>query len=221
MQPFSWVKRSLAQAEFKWFDFRRRVKTAGTAVLRDLTLAPASEHGFDYIAARPKNVKQALRDLPVKDHSQFTFIDLGSGKGPVLFLAAQYPFRRIVGVEFARELHQQAVENIASFRHSGRRCTDIASVHMDAKDFPFPEGNLVLYLFNPFPPRILQSALENLYASSNRVASANGFGEPPAPREVYIVALYPNQLAPLLKTVAWLRLEQYNARYHIYRGVLN
>ena len=31
------------------------------------------------------------------DFSQFTFIDIGSGKGRALLLAAEYPFRRVVG----------------------------------------------------------------------------------------------------------------------------
>ena len=39
--------------------------------------------------------------VPVKD---FTFIDLGSGKGRTLLLASDYPFRRIIGVELLSEL---------------------------------------------------------------------------------------------------------------------
>ena len=36
------------------------------------------------------------------DHRQFTFIDLGSGEGRALMLAARHPFRRIIGVASLR-----------------------------------------------------------------------------------------------------------------------
>jgi len=40
------------------------------------------------------------------NHSEFTFIDFGSGKGRVLFLASEYPYKKIIGVELARMLHE-------------------------------------------------------------------------------------------------------------------
>jgi hypothetical protein len=45
----------------------------------------------------------------------FTFIDLGSGKGRVLLMAAAYGFKRIIGVEFMPELHRVAEENIRKY----------------------------------------------------------------------------------------------------------
>ncbi|MBZ5489392.1 MAG: class I SAM-dependent methyltransferase [Acidobacteriia bacterium] len=45
----------------------------------------------------------------------FTFIDLGSGKGRALLMAAQYGFKRIIGVEFMPELHRVAQENIRKY----------------------------------------------------------------------------------------------------------
>jgi hypothetical protein len=42
----------------------------------------------------------------------FTVIDFGSGKGRALIVASECPFRRIIGVEFALELHRDAQQNI-------------------------------------------------------------------------------------------------------------
>jgi hypothetical protein len=39
-----------------------------------------------------------------KDLSDFTFVDIGSGKGSILFYACRYDFRRVLGVEFAENL---------------------------------------------------------------------------------------------------------------------
>ncbi len=48
----------------------------------------------------------------------FTFIDLGSGKGRVLLMASEYPFQKIIGVEFMPELHRAAQKNIAGYSHA-------------------------------------------------------------------------------------------------------
>ena len=48
------------------------------------------------------------------DHREFSFVDYGSGKGRVLMLAAAYPFRRILGVEFSESLDRVARDNIAT-----------------------------------------------------------------------------------------------------------
>jgi tRNA G46 methylase TrmB len=63
-----------------------------------------------YGPVRVANAHAALRDLPLVHtqnggagggaYSQYTFIDVGSGKGRVLFVAAEYPFRKVIGVEF-------------------------------------------------------------------------------------------------------------------------
>ena len=45
-----------------------------------------------------------------------TFIDVGSGKGRVLLMAADYPFRRILGIELLADLHQVAQANIQAYK---------------------------------------------------------------------------------------------------------
>ena len=202
------LRRTVVSAETWWFDFRRGVKTAGDVPLARLTLTGSPEGSLDYIAGRIANARSALRALPIRDHSQFTFLDLGSGKGPVLFLAAEYPYRKIRGVEFAKELHLQAVENIAKYRSRKQRCGDIQSIHIDARSFQFPEENLVIYLFNPFGPAILDRVLDNLGASLAR-----------KPREVFLVSLYPEPLAPVFQSQPWLERRQTTRRYHVYRAV--
>jgi cyclopropane fatty-acyl-phospholipid synthase-like methyltransferase len=61
-----------------------------------------------YQASEPQPLRSIMRklDLP-KDSS---FVDLGSGKGRVLLIAAQFGFQRVIGVEFSRELCEIARE---------------------------------------------------------------------------------------------------------------
>lgn len=104
-------------------------------------------------------------DIP---YERYTFVDIGSGKGRALFLASEYPFRRIVGVELSRGLHDSACENIRNYRSPTRKCAHIDSVHCDATDFDFPDGPLIVYLFNPFPEVVLSRVIDRLRRANSK-----------------------------------------------------
>lgn len=99
------------------------------------------------------------------DFRNFTFIDLGSGKGRALLLASDYPFRRIIGVEILPELHSIAERNIQKYRSGEQQCNQITSWCGDARDFEFPVEPTLLYLFNPFFEPVLQAVLNNIEIS--------------------------------------------------------
>ena len=82
------------------------------------------------------------------DFEGFTFVDIGSGKGKVLMMAADYPFSRIVGVEYSPLLHAIAQRNLAIYSSPGQRCTDLSSVEADACEYRLPPGPLVCLNFN-------------------------------------------------------------------------
>jgi hypothetical protein len=103
--------------------------------------------------------------LSVDDVTDRVFVDLGSGKGRVLCLAAAHPFRRIIGVEFAEELHRIAEENLRRFHAPWRKTRDIRSTLCDATEFRWPLEPLVVFLFNPFREPVLGRVVENLTAS--------------------------------------------------------
>lgn len=116
--------------------------------------------------------------------ADFTFIDLGSGKGRVLLMAAGYPFRRIVGVELLPELLQIAHENLSRLLDPVR----IELVLDDARNFQFPNEPLVVFLFNPFPVYVLRSVMSNLERSMAA-----------APRPVYLVLHNPEHEAEIAR----------------------
>jgi predicted RNA methylase len=170
-------------------------------------LAGTHKSGFDYLAARPGNVKRAIADMPLDNPANYTFVDLGSGKGRILFLAAEYPFRRILGVEFGKELHEDAKNNIQAFRYFRRQCKDIESINMDACDYEFPNENLAIHLFNPFGANVMEKVMANLAMSVKR-----------NPRHVVVTMLYP-EFAFMLARTPELRPYRLTRRYHIYQTV--
>jgi hypothetical protein len=111
-------------------------------------------------------------------------------------MAADYPFRRIIGVELLPELHRVAVGNIGKYQGAAQKCSAVEAICGDAREFVFPAGPILLYLFNPLPEAGLAQVMANLERSLRE-----------QPRPVFV--LYHNPLLehvvaerPALKKVA-------------------
>jgi SAM-dependent methyltransferase len=113
------------------------------------------------------------------DLSQFTFIDVGSGKGRALLLAAEYPLRRIIGIELIPELDAIARANVQKLNAKGVR-VQIELVCGDATKFSFPTEPTIVFLFNPLPEGSLSDLMKNLEESIRR-----------NPRAVYVAYANP------------------------------
>ena len=166
------------------YDWEHHVNTtAGTVDWRTRLLGVFHSA---YQPTEPTLFHEMMAALPI-DFREFTFIDIGSGKGRTLLLAAEYPFRKIIGVELITELHRAAEENIAAWRarSPARSVAPIDALCMNARDFELPADPLVLYLFNPLPEAALRRFVERLEQSLAK-----------SPRAVWVV--YHN---PLLEPV--------------------
>ena len=168
------------------YDWDHRVNTTSAAVSwRDRLLGVFNSPYQPTEPALFREMLDALQTHAQLDFREFTFIDLGSGKGRTLLLASDYPFRRILGVELLPTLHQIAQENLQKYHSESQKCFALESICADATAFPFPAEPTLLYLFNPFPEAGLQRMLANLEQSLRQ-----------NPRPVYV--LYHN---PLLEHV--------------------
>jgi hypothetical protein len=117
-----------------------------------------------YQPTDPPLFHEMLSAIPI-DFAEFTFIDLGSGKGRTLMMASDYPFRRIIGVELLPELHRIARQNLRNYSNPGQKCFSLDSICADARQFAFPAEPIVLYLFNPLPEAGLAAVIANLEQS--------------------------------------------------------
>ena len=141
------------------YDWEQRVNTtAATVSWRDRLLG---QFLSPYQPTEPSLFHEMLTALEI-DFSRFTFIDIGSGKGRTLLMAADYPFQRVIGVEIVPELHAAALENISAYKSDSQRCFAIEAHCEDARGFTFPTGSLLLYLFNPLPDAGLRAMLNRL-----------------------------------------------------------
>jgi SAM-dependent methyltransferase len=152
------------------YDWEHRVNTtSGTVGWRARLLGAFHS---PYQATEPGLFREMMASLPIS-FKEFTFVDIGSGKGRTLLMASEYPFRRIIGVELIAELHRAAEENIRVYNSATQRCSQIEAVCGDACEFAFPADPLMIYLFNPLPEagmRRLIGNLEQSLAENPRIA---------------------------------------------------
>lgn len=161
--------------------------------------------GRPYYASDPWLFEQIMQALPIKFHD-FTFIDLGSGKGRALLMAAPYGFKKIIGVEFMPEWHKAAEENLRKFAEANQSSPPMESQCMDARDFEFPLEPLVIYLFNPFPEPVFVAVMERLRQS---------FLE--RPRPVFVAYRY-TEFESLLQKYAWLEKVAGTEQWAVFRN---
>lgn len=146
-------------AEFDW-DHRVDTTSATVTVWERLVGTFSSA----YQPTEPEQFSEMMRRLPIS-FPEFTFIDLGSGKGRTLMMASDFPFRRIVGVELLPRLHSVAQQNLDRYRRHNGGPFEVEFVCRDARRFEFPLEPLVVYLFNPFLEPVLEAVLANLELS--------------------------------------------------------
>ncbi|MGA3131130.1 MAG: class I SAM-dependent methyltransferase [Terracidiphilus sp.] len=141
------------------FDVLHGTETGGHISPADLSWRSFSAVFVNsYLGISPSTLRPALRSLPIQ-HQEFSFIDIGCGKGRALFVAAEFPFRQLVGVELSCELCEIARLNVTRDPAWTRR---IAIVNQDAAKFVYPEGPLVLFFYYPFYAAVLRRVLANL-----------------------------------------------------------
>ena len=181
------LRSRFGDADYDW-DYRVNT-TSGAVGWRDRLLGVFNSPYQPTERELFHEMMDALAQLTRINFNDFTFIDLGSGKGRTLLMASDYPFRRIVGVELLPSLNQIAQQNLAQYRSASQKCFAMESICADATTFTLPEAPLVIYLFNPFPESGLRRALANLEKSLDA-----------EPRPIYVVYHNPQLETVLTKT---------------------
>ncbi len=135
----------------------------------------ALNHGYSAIA--PSVFHEACRrwreTLPAVSGriEAYSFVDVGAGKGRALLLAAELPFRKVIGVEVSEELARIAQRNVARWSRVAKPKSKIHVVHEDAAKFRWPRTPLLVYLYNPFACSLVAQMAENIAAAA---ASSSG-----------------------------------------------
>ena len=152
------------------FDRKHGTDTSGYLSPEDLVTGQAHDSlNYGYSAIAPSVFREACRrwreTLPAVSGriEAYSFVDVGAGKGRAILLAAEQPFRKVIGVELNPELARIARRNVAlSFERSKAK---IRVVQEDAAIFRWPRSPFLVYLYNPFDCSLIERLAENLAAA--------------------------------------------------------
>jgi hypothetical protein len=140
------------------FDRTHGTNTSGVLPLWLLRIhSPNRAHGVRYQPTDAEEIENTIGCLVTPPmRKDYTFVDLGCGKGRTLLVAGQMGFRRVEGIEFSHYLCRVADKNLAITNTTAEvKC-------MDAGDYSFDDSPILLYLYNPFREPVLLRVIENL-----------------------------------------------------------
>jgi hypothetical protein len=151
------------------FDLENKVKTSGLIPGRHLKSGhPHDRHTTAYFGVAPSVFHALLRrwqrSRPAAPIRDITFIDVGAGMGRAMLLAAELPFRRVIGIELNPILARTARSNIAKWRAAGRIQAPTRLISGDAVEFAFPANPSLVFLFNPFGATVMRRLLAGIAA---------------------------------------------------------
>ncbi len=124
------------------------------------------EKGSSYMAASWSALPSVLSQSDVS--ASDVFLDVGSGKGRLLYQAAAlYAFKRVIGVDLSEDLNRVALANIERNRRQ-LRCRDVQVVTADAVRYTIPDEVTVICMFNPFGGELFEAFMDSLVDSLRR-----------------------------------------------------
>ena len=188
------------------FDRQFGVETTGFIEPEDLGTPEARADETGAYEPTPRAPFRRIITSLGLDYARNTFIDMGSGKGAVVLYAAEFSFKEIIGVEFSPALHSIAEHNLVAY--GGRKaCGNIKLLCMNAAAFAIPEGPSVLFFFNPFKGRTLETVSRNIERSIEE-----------KPRDIIVVYYHTLSRHPVFDLAHRLEAIRRAADHTVYRG---
>jgi precorrin-6B methylase 2 len=91
-------------------------------------------------------------------NSQDVFVDIGCGKGRVLVFVAQTKIKKIIGIEFRKDLAEDAIQNIKKIKN---KLLHIKIINADAAKCDLREGT-IFFMYSPFGESTFKAVIENI-----------------------------------------------------------
>jgi SAM-dependent methyltransferase len=183
-------------ADDLFFDLRYRIETGLRVDLKRLNIESENKpNGLRYEGTPtiPFCRLMALMDFP----RDSVFVDFGSGKGKALIAASLFGFKKVVGVEFSKELCEISRRNVENYIVRKKDIvTEFEIFEIDAVNYRIRDDENIFYFYNPFTENVLIKVLCNIINSNLN-----------KPRKILIIYCHP----AFHKTV-----EQTNKFYKIY-----
>jgi SAM-dependent methyltransferase len=152
------------------FDQIHGTDTSGLVPARDLVTGhPNDEHVTAYYGVAPSIlrtlVQHWLATAPPHHITDYTFLDIGAGKGRAVLLASEFPFRQVIGVELNPAMATIARTNAETWNRAhaadptASATAPIQIIQDDALNLNLSGTPTLIFLFHPFEDPVLKSLL--------------------------------------------------------------
>ncbi len=115
----------------------------------------------------------------IKQYNLNNFLDIGCGKGRAMCVAAHHGFKQVTGIDFSKELCNNAKENLEITKKEFPSLS-YKVINNDAFYYEIPADVDCIFLFNPFDEIIMHGVIENIDTSLEEF-----------PRDLFIIYLNP------------------------------
>lgn len=165
------------------FDIRYGTDTMSWHQLDGLDVVGQNKtHGVMYQPTQAHTLRKVLHKSGLQPEG--AFLDLGCGKGRAMILAAEFGYRKVLGVEFSEYLCDIARINLERYRRRFAPAIESHVIHGDAAEYTIPDDVSAIFLFNPFDDVVMARVIGQVEMSIRRV-----------PRRLYIIYRHPLQRA--------------------------
>lgn len=201
--------------EIPWYPTRHRIKLLMRCLkekilgldfsMPDRMYDRARNDGAMYLATEDKMLNQFF-DLCTRWGHRESFLDVGSGKGYVLWKAAEAGFSKVGGVEYDERLYKTCCKNLRALMLED----SVEVTCCDAAEFGGYGDYDVFYFFNPFAESVMERVIERIV-------------EQCAGKEIVLIYYRPRFVHPIerfvfLEKIAELFNEEREYFAYIYRG---
>ncbi|WP_350288385.1 hypothetical protein [uncultured Croceitalea sp.] len=143
------------------FDFKYNLETSSHVHLENLDFSDEQKkHFYWYEGTYVVQLRKLFNKLQIPKEK--VFVDIGSGKGRVLLIAAEYGFKKIKGVELSSNLCEIAKKNLSVFISKKKYSSDIEVINKNALHYNFTDDEDIFFLYNPFGEQVLRQFIVNI-----------------------------------------------------------
>ncbi len=156
------------------------------ADLENLTIANGDKEKASRYEAVSFYMLEKLLNAFKKVSALTSIIDLGCGKGRVMMAAPHFGFTDITGIDFAKELCEQAIANMNE-KKTHFPAIKWRVINENVENYEIGKQDSVFFMFNPFTEDILKRFLEKIDRSCHQF-----------PRSIYFLYANPQYQKLLL-----------------------
>lgn len=151
------LNRIYKELENYLFDLINNVET------RKRVINDYSDEIFDYMPSYKTTVAAPLRYLDQSDFDlmEFSFVDIGCGKGKALIIANKFKFKEVIGYEINRQVYDVLCKNInkLNIRNS--------QLIYDSINADKIQNKSIIYFYNPFSENMTNDFFKKISLDKN------------------------------------------------------